>query len=140
MKYTFLIFLYFAIYIQTKKLVFIDEEKEKKEDTPKKGKTNGIIHFINCGKGDSILIEQKGRFGLIDASRPYSKAEDIVESSGKGAERSPDKSGQAVVNYLKHLNVTHLDWILAAHAHADHIGGMPQIAYHFVDEDTKYLY
>lgn len=136
MKYSFLILLCLALCIQGKKIILLDEEK----DSPKKGKVNGVIHFINCGRGDSFLIEQNGRFGLIDASRPYAEAEDVVESAGRGAEKSPDKSGQAVVNYLNQLKVKHLDWILATHAHSDHIGGMPQIAYHFVDENTKYLY
>ena len=136
MKSFFLVILYLTIYIQGKKIIILDEKKT----SAKKGKTNGIIHFINCGQADSILIEQNGRYGLIDASRPYSGAEDVVEPPGKMQEKSPDRSGQAVVNYLNNLEVTHLDWILATHAHADHIGGMPQIAYHFVDKTTKYLY
>ena len=134
MKNFFLYLLYLFIYIQSKKIIFLEE------GIPKANKTNGIIHFINCGRADSILIEQNGRYGLIDASRPYSGAKDVVESAGKGAEKSPDRSVQAVVNYLTHLGITHLDFILSTHAHSDHIGGMPQIAYHFVDKNTKFLY
>ena len=134
MKNFFLYLLYLFIFIQSKKIIFLEE------DIPKANKTNGIIHFINCGRADSILIEQNGRYGLIDASRPYSGAKDVVESAGKGAEKSPDRSAQAVVNYLNHLGITHLDFILSTHAHSDHIGGMPQIAYHFVDKNTKFLY
>ena len=126
--------LHLFIFIQSKKIIFLEE------GIPKANKTNGIIHFINCGRADSILIEQNGRYGLIDASRPYSGAKDVVESAGKGAEKSPDRSAQAVVNYLNHLGITHLDFILSTHAHSDHIGGMPQIAYHFVDKNTKFLY
>jgi len=134
MKNFFLYLFYLFIFIQSKKIIFLEE------DIPKANKTNGIIHFINCGRADSILIEQNGRYGLIDASRPYSGAKDVVESAGKGGEKSPDKSAQAVVNYLTHLGITHLDFILSTHAHSDHIGGMPQIAYHFVDKNTKFLY
>ena len=134
MKNFFLYLLYLFIFIQSKKIIFLEE------GIPKANKTNGIIHFINCGRADSILIEQNGRYGLIDASRPYSGAKDVVESAGKGAEKSPDRSAQAVVNYLHHLGITHLDFILSTHAHSDHIGGMPQIAYHFVDKNTKFLY
>jgi len=134
MKNFFLYLLYFFIFIQSKKIIFLEE------GIPKANKTNGIIHFINCGRADSILIEQNGRYGLIDASRPYSGAKDVVESAGKGAEKSPDRSAQAVVNYLNHLGITHLDFILSTHSHSDHIGGMPQIAYHFVDKNTKFLY
>lgn len=134
MKHYYIILLFLSIFIQGKKIIFLEDE------LPKKNKTNGIIHFINCGRADSILIEQNGRYGLIDASRPFSGATDVVESAGKGAEKSPDRSAQAVVNYLNYLKVTHLDFILATHAHSDHIGGMPQIAYHFVDKSTTYLY
>ena len=134
MKYYFLVLLCLFAIIKGKKIFFIEENIQKKN------KTNGIIHFINCGRADSILIEQNGRYGLIDASRPYSGATDVVESAGKGAEKSPDRSAQAVVNYLEHLGVIRLDFILATHAHSDHIGGMPQIAYHFVDKNTRFLY
>ena len=136
MKYCFIILLYLSIYIHSKKINLLDTV----QDISKTGKTNAIIHFINCGLADSILFQQNGRFGLIDASKPYSGAEDVVESAGKGAEKSPDRSAQAVVNYLTKLGVTHLDFILVTHAHSDHIGGMPQIAYHFVDKNTIYLY
>ena len=63
-----------------------------------------------------------------------------MEIISKGAEESPDNSTQAVVNYLNHLGITHLDFVLVTHAHIDHIGGIPQIAYHFVDKNTKFLY
>ena len=134
MKYSFIILLYIIIFIESKESFFLDE------NLPKKGKTNAIIHFINCGQADSILIEQNGRFGLIDASNPYAEATDVVESAGKRAEKNPDRSAQAVVNYLNHLKVEHLDFILSTHAHSDHIGGMPQIAYHFVDKNTNFIY
>ena len=134
MKIFFLFFIYFFHFIKCKKIVSL------KEEIPKTNKTNGIIHFINCGRSDSILIEQNGRFGLIDASRRYTVATDVVESSGIGGTKKPNNSVQAVVNYLNHLRITHLDFVLATHAHNDHIGGMPQIAYHFVDKRTKFLY
>ena len=126
--------LHLFIFIQSKKIIFSEE------GIPKPNKTNGIMHFINCGKADSILVEQNGRYGLIDASRPHLGATDIVESISIGAEESPDNSAQAVVNYLTHLGIDHLDFVLVTHAHIDHIGGMPQIAYHFVNKNTKFIF
>ena len=32
---------------------------------------SNIIHFINCGHGDSILIEGNGHYGLIDSTSHY---------------------------------------------------------------------
>ena len=134
MKNFFLFLIYLFIFIQSKAIISLEE------GIPKANETKGIIHFINCGRSDSILIEQNGKFGLIDASRRYAVATDVVESSGKGGTLNPNESVQAVVNYLNHLGITHLDFVLATHAHTDHIGGMPQIAYHFVDKGTKFIY
>jgi len=129
MKNFFLFLINLFFFIQSKQIEF-----------PKANKIKGIIHFINCGRSDSILIEQNKRYGLVDASYPFLGAKDVVESLGNRGAKDPDKSVQAVVNYLNYLGVTHLDFIIATHAHIDHIGGMPQIAYHFVDKRTKFYY
>ncbi len=34
---------------------------------------NNIVHFINCGDSDAILIQGNGHFGLIDSSFPINK-------------------------------------------------------------------
>ena len=86
MKNFFLYLLYLFIFIQSKKIIFLEEE------IPKTNKTNGIIHFINCGRADSILIEQNGRYGLIDTCKPYLGITDIVESPSKDGEENPDRS------------------------------------------------
>ena len=135
MRLHFAFLLFLVVSIETKKVAFLAEDDEKPE---KKGKVQGVMHFINCGRADSILIEQNGRYGLIDASNPYAGAEE-VEVVGR-AEKNADRSVQAVITYLKKLKVKKLDFILSTHAHADHIGGMPLIAYYFVDEGTKFIY
>ncbi len=93
------------------------------------------MHFIDCGRSDSILIEQNIRYGLIDVRRQYSTTKDIVKSAGKGVEKSQDKNSQAEVNYL-----THLDFISSTHAHSDSINGKPQLVYHSADKNNKLLY
>ena len=106
------------------------------------------IYFIKCGSSDSIIIESNGHFGLVDSSRSYKYIENEVEhvqineTIGEKDHWStdPDKSVQAVINYLNYLKVDKLDFIISTHAHNDHIGGMPAIAYYFVNENTKYYY
>ena len=107
-----------------------------------------MIHFIKCGSADAILIENNGVFGLIDSSNPYKYIDNEVEhvqideSNGEKNQwvNDPDYSVQAVINYLNSLNVQKLDFIIGTHAHSDHIGGIPAIAFYFVDENTKYYY
>ncbi|MGF0008560.1 MBL fold metallo-hydrolase [Eubacteriales bacterium SGI.150] len=62
------------------------------------------VHFIDVGQGDSSLILCDGKAMLIDG--------------GEASESSK------VYAYLKKLGVNHLDYIVATHAHSDHIGGL----------------
>lgn len=63
------------------------------------------VHFIDVGQGDSIFIKSpNGKNMLIDGGI-------------KGA-------GQNVVRYLRDEGVEHLDYVLATHPDADHIGGL----------------
>ena len=107
-----------------------------------------MVHFIKCGSADAILIESNGKYGLIDSSNPYKYIEhevvpvQIDESKGEENQWSlkADESVQAVLNYLEYLKVNKLDFIIGTHAHSDHIGGIPAIAYKYVDSNTKYYY
>lgn len=65
------------------------------------------IHFIDVGQGDSILLQFDGMNILIDAGL--------------------DSKGTDVVSYLSDAGVEALDYIVASHPHADHIGGLPQV-------------
>lgn len=69
------------------------------------------VHFIDVGQGDAILIEHQGYIMLID-----------------GGDRG---QGQIVVNYLKDLNITHIDTMVGTHPHADHIGGLIDVLQNF---------
>lgn len=66
------------------------------------------VHFLDVGQGDSIFIElPTGKTVLIDAS--ISEASDLIKAyiEGRGHEK--------------------IDYLIATHPHADHIGGMRAI-------------
>ena len=144
MKKLFLIFFIFiAINILSASTM---EDKEKIQLNLNENRS--MVHFIKCGSADSILIESNGKFGLVDTSNPYKYIENEVEPVQINefiGERhqwveNPNESVQAVLNYLDYLKVDKLDFILGTHAHSDHIGGVPAVAYNFVDNNTKYYY
>src|SRR3989344_3674975 len=66
------------------------------------------FHAINVGQGDSLLVKSpEGKLMLIDCG-----------NNGKGA---------TVINYLKSLGVTQIDFLVASHYDADHIGGCDEV-------------
>ncbi len=69
---------------------------------------NAKVHFINVGQGDcELIISDDGKTMLID--------------SGEA------EYGPTVVNYLKNLGITHLDYLIATHPHSDHMGGLATV-------------
>lgn len=66
-----------------------------------------IVHFIDVGQGDSILIQVNNKNMLIDAG--------------------PKSDKNELLNYLSKLNVDKLDYVIATHPHEDHIGNMSDI-------------
>ncbi len=73
------------------------------------------VSFIDVGQGDATLIECGEEAMLIDA--------------GLYSER------QAVTSYISKRGIRSLDYCVATHPHADHIGGMSEVIYNF-DVDT----
>lgn len=66
------------------------------------------VHFLDVGQGDSILIQSpSGKNMLIDAGTW--------------------EAGPHVLAFLKSKGVTSLDYVVATHPHADHIGGLADV-------------
>lgn len=69
------------------------------------------VYYFNVGQADSILLENEGKYMLIDA--------------GNNAD------GKNIVKHLKKMGVSKIDHLVATHAHEDHIGGMDDIINNF---------
>lgn len=79
-----------------------DEEQTEHHDIPV-GSTFEV-HFIDVGQGDCSLILCDGKAMIIDG--------------GEASESSK------VYAYLKAHGIDHLEYLVATHAHSDHIGGL----------------
>lgn len=92
---------------------YLDQQNQWNENVghdeqPAVFQENISVHFIDVGQGDSILIQLPSQQNmLIDAG--------------------DNNKGQVVVDYLKAQDVTRIDFLVATHPHADHIGGMDQV-------------
>lgn len=82
---------------------FLNEEEEL---TPQGGSL--VCHFLDVGQGDSIFIElPNAQSMLIDAG---------VSGEGEG-----------IVSYIDNLGYSQIDYLIATHPHADHIGSMTYV-------------
>ncbi len=66
------------------------------------------VHFLDVGQGDcSLIVMPNGKTVLIDAS---------IKDEGRN-----------IVEYLSYQKVTHIDYFILTHPHADHIGGAKDV-------------
>lgn len=71
-----------------------------------------IVHYIDVGQGDSILIQfPEDKVALID-----------------GGTR---EAGDKLVSYIESLGLKRIDYLIATHPHEDHIGGLPAVIRNF---------
>lgn len=70
-----------------------------------------IVHFIDVGQADSILIESKGQVLLMDAGNNDDRA--------------------TVINYIKKRGIDKIDYVIGSHPHEDHIGGLDDVINEF---------
>ena len=81
----------------------------RRDYTPASEQPQGAlsVRVLDVGQGDAILLQSQGHAALIDAGE-YSQ-------------------GVRVVQQLRALGISHLDYIINSHPHADHIGGMQTV-------------
>lgn len=89
-------------------IVFFYYQWRKKIELPPPSGKQLQVHMLDVGQGDSILvISPEGKTVLIDAG-----------DTGRG---------KIVLEALNRYNVKQLDYFIATHAHADHIGGADEV-------------
>lgn len=66
-----------------------------------------VVHFLDVGQGDSMLVQAGGKNMLIDAGTL--------------------DSGSTISEYLKAHGVSTIDVLVSTHPHSDHIGGMTTV-------------
>lgn len=70
-----------------------------------------IVHYIDVGQGNSVLLESDGHFVLIDAGEK--------------------QYGNKVCDYISSRGAEVIDYVIATHPHSDHIGGMQEVIEQF---------
>lgn len=70
-----------------------------------------VVHFIDVGQADCILIQSDDKNMLIDSGN--------------------NDDSEMIVNYLKDQGITYLDYVIGTHAHEDHIGSLDTVISYF---------
>lgn len=101
MKKTIIALLLSLVLLLSGCMVYVEEEPAV---TSEEGL---LVHYIDVGQADCILLESGDSFVLID-----------------GGNR---EDGDLVVTYLEQQGVEDLAAVICSHAHEDHVGGLPSV-------------
>ncbi len=74
-----------------------------------------MVHFVDVGQADCILVSTQDHNMLIDAGN--------------------NEDGDKLVDYFNSLGIKKFDYVFGTHAHEDHIGGMDNIIDNFEIDD-----
>lgn len=90
----------------------------KKPPAPAPPVSGLVVRVLDVGTGDAILLRWKDKAALVDGGLP--------------------EASDTVLADLRQSGVSKLDWVVATHPHADHIGGLPAVigampVAHFLD-------
>jgi len=85
--------------------------------TSKESSSKLLVHFIDVGQGDSILIQTPDGINML-------------------IDGGPKSSSEKLVSYLKNLNITKINIIVSTHPHEDHIGGLADVINNFTVDNV----
>lgn len=87
---------------------FYFDNSDAKNSTASEAAMNLTVHYLDIGQGDSIFLElPDSHTMLIDAA---------------------DKNyGEGIVEYINNCGYSKIDYLIATHPHADHIGSMQYV-------------
>lgn len=106
-KNNILKFIIIAIVTLSTSLFFYIPGYETSKTILTSNSNNIIIHYIDIGQGDAILIQRRNSNILIDTG--------------------PEASKTKLANYLKKYKVKTIDALIITHPHEDHIGGATKV-------------
>lgn len=91
------------------------------------------IDFLDVGQGDSALVTMPDNTTLlVDGGGNPGPFRSAASEDGEPLERETRSIGETVISeYLWWRGLDHIDYILASHADADHIGGLNDVARNF---------
>ena len=95
-----------------------EETNEKQNDFDYVSNVTGDlkVYYFDVGQADSIFLTNNGKNMLIDAGN------------------NPD--GKLIVEQLKKMDISKIDYLIGTHAHEDHIGGLDNILENFEVENV----
>lgn len=79
-----------------------------------------VVKMLDVGQGDSVLVMTKNKTLLIDAG---------INECGE----------KVVIEYMKKYGRDTLDYVIATHPHADHIGGLDEVLNYAVSVGCVYM-
>lgn len=89
---------------ETDESIFVSSEESSESIMSESIVSDMEVHFIDVGQADAALVLCGGEAMLIDGGNT--------------------EDSSLMYTYLKNMDISYLDYVIASHAHEDHVGGL----------------